>query len=164
MGQFSWKFADQKNRSALKIYEKAYVACPDGSLIYEGSYGGYGMFGMYDIYELVAEWNKNDISEENIEKPRQCFVESQIENMRYYQNAMKRYQFQCKRLLDFIHGKSEEEMEERYGDDWKRNIGIDIACSNEKNAALKYPIKICKAIPDSYECLPASKLDPEQGR
>lgn len=55
MGQFSWKYADQKNRSALKLYGKAYVPCPDGSVIYEGSYRCYGMFGVYDIYELVAE-------------------------------------------------------------------------------------------------------------
>ena len=26
--------------SALKLYGKAYVPCPDGSVIYEGSYGG----------------------------------------------------------------------------------------------------------------------------
>lgn len=162
MGQFSWKYADQKNRSALKLYGRAYVPCPDGSVIYEGSYGCYGMFGVYDIYELVAEWNRAYISEDNIEKPLRESNPEQDDI--YYQAAMKRYQFQCRRLKDFISGKSDDEMEELYGDDWKRNIGIDIAFGNEKNAALKYPIKICKEKPDCYESLPASKRDPYQGR
>lgn len=80
-----------------------------------------------------------------------------------YQAAMERYQFQCRRLKDFISGKSDDEMEGIYGDHWERNIGIDIACGNERNAALKFPIKICKEKPACYESLLASKRDPHQG-
>ena len=54
--------------SALKLYGKAYVPCPDGSVIYEGSYGGIWDVWHDDIYELVAEWNRIYISEDNIKK------------------------------------------------------------------------------------------------
>ena len=55
-------------------------------------------------------------------------------------------------------------MNELYGTDWKRNIGIDIACENEANAAVKFPIKISKEKPESYEQYKASKTDPFQGK
>ena len=45
-----------------------------------------------------------------------------------------------------------------------RGVGIDIACYNEDNAALPYPIKITRKMRGvHYEDLPASKNDPEQG-
>lgn len=45
-----------------------------------------------------------------------------------------------------------------------RNIGIDIACYDEDNASLPYPIKITsKKTGICYEELPPSKWDPEQG-
>lgn len=48
-----------------------------------------------------------------------------------------------------------------------RDIGIDIACDEENNKALPYPIKICNSKPEStaqyYQKLPASKSDPYQG-
>lgn len=164
MGQFSWKYTDMHNRSALKIFGKAYIPCPDGSTIYEGCYGGYGLFGGHDIYELVADWNKEYLSEGNIRKPDKMLLENMKEMPAHYQKIMQFYQFKCKRLKDFVEGKSEEQMNELYGTDWKRNIGIDIACENEANAALKFPIKICKEKPESYEQYKASRTDPFQGR
>lgn len=162
MGQYSWMYADTKNRVSLKIFGAAYVPFPDGTVIYERSYGGYGMFMGQDIYELVAEWNRNNISEENIRKPVRKEYGSGEQADIYYQNAVKRYEFKCRRLRDFVNGNPE--MEKTYGDDWKRNIGIDIACYDEDNAGLKFPIKICKKRPNSYETVPASNSDPEQGR
>lgn len=45
-----------------------------------------------------------------------------------------------------------------------RGVGIDIACYDEDNAALPYPIKITRKMRGvHYEDLPASKTDPEQG-
>lgn len=45
-----------------------------------------------------------------------------------------------------------------------RSIGIDIACYDEDNASLPYPIKITsKKTGICYEELPPSKWDPEQG-
>lgn len=46
---------------------------------------------------------------------------------------------------------------------WKRSIGINIACYDEENTALKYPIKICKDKPVRYDFLPVSNSDPNQG-
>ena len=45
-----------------------------------------------------------------------------------------------------------------------RWIGIAIACYNEQNAALPFPIKIAEARRErKYSELPTSKADPEQG-
>lgn len=164
MGQFSWKYADTNNRSRLKLYGTAYVPCPDGTIIYEGCYQCYGIFGGYDIYDLVADWNREYISEDLIEKPVRTDWDNDEQGEEYYQRAMKWYTFSCNRLKDFVNGKPEEYMEKVYGDDWKRNIGIDIACDNESNAALKFPIKICKEKPDCYENVRVSTQDPYQGR
>ena len=70
MGQFSWKYADTKNRIALKILGSAYVPCPDGSVIYESCYQGYGVFGGHDIYELAADWNRSSLSADMLQKPK----------------------------------------------------------------------------------------------
>lgn len=163
MGQFSWKYADKHNRSALKIHGEAYVPVPDGSILYEPYYEGYGDFQGKDIYELVAEWNRENISEKNIQKPVRKVYCNREEGYVHYLNAVRSYELRCMRLRDFVQGRPAKEMEEVYGNGWKREIGIDIACGDKKNAALKYPIKICKMKPDSYEKLPASRIDPHQG-
>ena len=164
MGQFSWKYADTNNRSALKLYGTAYVPCPDGTVIYEPCYYCYGIFGGHDIYDLVADWNRESISADNIKRPKPTVPKNTQQEEEWYQRAMERYHFQCSRLLDFVDGKPDDYMKEIYGNDWKRNIGIDIACGDESNAALKFPIKICKEKPGSYEQLRPSKRDPYQGR
>lgn len=145
MGQFSWMYADKENKESLLIGEKAYIPCPDGSVIQEHFYDGYGRFGGNDIFELVAEWNKNTLSIEQFQAPfRNDFNRSKIE--------------------DFKSGKDEEYMEKTYGPIWKREIGIMIACDNEQNNALMFPIKVCKEKPVSYNLIPASLSDPNQGR
>lgn len=158
MGCFSWMFADTDNEEALNMGMRAYVACPDGTMIYERSYDGHGVFGGYDIYDLVVDWNKAYISENNIRK-------SAIPEKKtgYSQSEIEEYERGCKRIRDFISGKSDEYMKEKYGERYKRSIGIDIACYDEENAALKYPIKICKEKPVGYNLIPASNNDPNQG-
>lgn len=47
-------------------------------------------------------------------------------------------------------------------DDHDRHIGIDIACYDEDNAKLKYPIKIVRN-PAPYDEVEASKSCPNQG-
>jgi len=155
MGQFSWNYADRHNRESLRLYGQAYVPCPDGTVIFEGCYQCYGIFGGYDIYELVAEWNKEYISESMIDKP----VKSES-----YPNMMEWYTLRCNRIRDFVDGKSNDYMEKTYGNDWKRNIGIDIACGDQHNKVLKFPIKICKEKPVCYKEIPSSTRDPYQGR
>jgi hypothetical protein len=54
-------------------------------------------------------------------------------------------------------------MKEKYGEDYKRSIGIDIACYNDQNAALKYPIKIAERKNSVYETCEPSLSDSDQG-
>lgn len=159
MGSFSWMFADTDNDKALEIGRRAYVACPDGTVIYQRNYEGDGMFGGFDIYDLVVDWNKDYISENNIRKPSG----GRGGEIKCSQHEIEQYKESCERIRDFISGKPDEYMKEKYGERYKRRIGIDIACYNEDNAALKYPIKICKKRHVEYDLLPASKVDPNQG-
>lgn len=164
MGQFSWKYADTNNSHALKLYGTAYVPCPDGTMIYERCYQCYGIFGGHDIYDLVADWNREYISADLIEKPERKGWNDNEQGEKYYNAAMNWYVSQCNMLMDFVNGKPEDYMRKIYGNDWKRNIGINIAHGDKKNAALKFPIKICRRKPDCYKNIPPSKLDPYQGR
>ena len=69
MGQFSWldcvtgeQIIDNKRKSVYVLVPKEF----GGGHIKEGVYDGYGHFGGHDIYELVADWNKEYISFDNI--------------------------------------------------------------------------------------------------
>jgi DNA gyrase subunit A len=55
------------------------------------------------------------------------------------------------------------EVKEKYGDDFKRCIGIDIACYDEQNFTIPYPIKITHDANAVYEECTPSKSDPNQG-
>lgn len=162
MGCFSWMYADTDNKKPLRIGKRAYVICPDNTVIEEECYDGYGVFGGHDIYDLVSDWNKDSISEKNIRKPQRKLYSDGEEGERFFQNAMRWYEKDCQMLTDFVNCKSDEYMISQYGEYWKREIGINIACYDDQNAALKYPIKICKR-PAAYESLPPSNGDPDQG-
>lgn len=164
MGQFSWNYADTQNRIPLMLYGAAYVPCPDGTVIYESCYLCYGMFGGHDIYDLVADWNRRYISAQMIDKPERESYPVTGQGKRWYRTNVRWYNMKCRRLEDFAVGKSNPYMSDTYGEDWKRNIGIDIACDDKKNRALKYPIKICRSRLDCYEDVCASTMDIYQGR
>ena len=164
MGMFSWMYADTNNKKSLKVGGKAYVPCPNGEIIVENYYDGYGHFQGYDIYDLVADWNKNHISDKNIKKPVREDYPIVENGNEYFKFAMENYAKKVKRIIDFaILEKSDEYMMENYGEDWKREIGIDIACYDEDNEKLKYPIKICMEKPKRYDFVPASNGDPNPG-
>ena len=76
--------------------------------------------------------------------------------------AMEKYKFSLQRNVDFVNRVSDEEMKEKYGKNYLREIGIDIGCYDEDNAALKYPIKIVTKKMD-YENVAPSPGDPYQG-
>ena len=157
-----------------------------GKYITERSYDCYGMFGGYDVYDLVALWNRDSVSVESLgEKPtidrfgglypfekenlkKQGLSDEEIEakdlaqKQEYLERALARYKNQLKMLEDFKHGKPDETMVETYGDDYLRIIGIDIACDDEQNATLMFPIKITSK-PMDYDDAKASKSDPYQG-
>ena len=159
MGLFSWKWCDRKGR--LKVGGSAYVICPDGTFIYDGCYDGYGHFGGCDIYDLVVEWNHAHIKRlaENIRSgipfEHECdlwhediflaYVDSDFD-----ENAVSKYVRNNYPDCDYlIH-------------DWKREIGIYLACYDEDNASLDYPIKIASK-PVAYDAVPPSLSDPLQG-
>lgn len=170
MGQFSWLDCDgvnEKHRAILDdVKDNVYVLVPKefgGGHILETEYDGYGNFGGYDIYDLVADWNKEYITSDAIKKPvREQYDDKEKE--KYYQQALKTYNCEVNRLKDFKDNIDNKIMVERYGKDWKRGIGIDIACYDEDNARLKYPIKITHNADLTYEDVKDISLgDPNQG-
>ena len=118
---------------------------------------GYGRFGGYDIYDLVAEWNKDFVSSENLIKP----VPENYDEVCWYESALKEYARRCECLVEFQNGNID--MAKKYGNNWKRDIGVYIACYDHQNAALPYPIKITHDPYAVYEECSWSPEDPNQG-
>ena len=194
MGQFSWLDCDMSNERCRQILdnttEDVYVLVPKefgGGHILETEYNGYGIFGGHDIFDLVAEWNRNYITIDNLStKPvREDYGglwKDEIENLKkqgysdkeikvkddemrehHFQRALNNYEQQILMLKDFQSEKSDVEMCVIYYDDWKRNLGIGIACYDYQNAGLKYPIKITHNPNLTYEEATYSLSDPNQG-
>lgn len=147
MGQFSWYFADKKQRLINGEWRDSYLLVPPefqneyGKAIHETHYEGYGVFGGYDVYELIAKWNRSEIPE--------------------IVGKMKAGEWVCTA--------SEEDIEKLiayYKDETKvsdlRWLGIMMACYDEDNCALKYQIKITTEEMD-YGDVPPSEVDPNQG-
>lgn len=197
MGVFSWLDC-KNNRKAIKIGCDAtvYVLVPaefGGGHIAQYSYGGYGYFAGYDIYDLIADWNKNYITDElidsleslkqpkkeqfwgglydwDIEKllaegktPEEIEAIKDKNRTKYYTAEVNRIERRINRLKDFRAGLDEEKMIDRYGEDYKREIGIDLACYDEDNRRIKYAIKITFDEASTYEARKPSKSDPKQG-
>lgn len=192
MGQFSWIYSDTNKQLIDNKPADTYLLVPPlfrmkyDKAIYEGCYDGYGRFGGYDVYDLVAEWNREYLSEEMLrdepklenfgglyefekERLRELGLsevqiqEKDNEQKTYYFNAaMARRKESIGRLGDYKNGFSDEEMYEKYGDEWKRLIGIDIACYDEQNESIPFPIKITTK-PMNYNDVAPSKSDPNQG-
>ena len=163
MGQFSWLDCRTGEQVLDDVERDVYVLVPKefgGGHIKETCYDGYGNFGGHDIYDLVAEWNKDYLSEEYLEKPT---LDMYGGDEKYYQAALRRNQIAVNKIEDFKAGMNDAYMTMVYGDYWKRMIGIDIACYDEQNASLKYPIKITHDQNAVYEECEPSLSDPNQG-
>lgn len=147
MGQFSWIYSDTNKQVVDDKEADTYLLVPKafqhkyGKAIHEGCYDGYGNFGGYDVYDLIAEWNKDCIPEiiRRIGKGTwRCGVSGKdVCNLEAY-----------------YHG-DEIDCELRW-------LGIIMACYDEDNFALEYPIKITSK-PMEYEQADASRSDPNQG-
>ena len=192
MGQFSWIYSDTNKQVVDNKCADTYLLVPKpfqekyGKAIHESCYDGYGRFGKYDVYELIAEWNREFLSEDMLrDKPKlenygglysfelddlrkQGLSEKEVEKkdlekkQYYYNLALKRYETSIQRLTDYRNGMSDEAMKEKYGCDWKRIIGIDIACYDEQNKSIPYPIKITTK-EMNYDSVEPSMSDPNQG-
>lgn len=158
-----------------------------GKAIYESCYDGYGNFGRYDVYELVALWNRENLpsetralrlpkveeygglfDSEKEELRKKGMTEEEIKKadaekqQEYCDKAILRYKKVLLRNKDFANNVPDNVMKEKYGRNYLREIGIDIACYDEDNAVLKYPIKITTKEME-YEDVKPSLSDPNQG-
>lgn len=158
-----------------------------GKAIYEGCYDGYGNFGRYDVYELVALWNRENLpsetralrlpkveeygglfDSEKEELRKKGMTEEEIKKadaekqQEYCDKAILRYKKALLRNKDFANNVPDNVMKEKYGRNYLREIGIDIACYDEDNTALTYPIKITTKEMEYEEVVP-SLNDPNQG-
>lgn len=147
MGQFSWIYSDTNKQLVDDKRADTYLLVPKpfqqkyGKAIYESCYDGYGRFGQYDVYDLVPEWNKEMIPEIIRRSKNGNWVCSTDENdIANLQNYYDGKEITCE----------------------LRHIGIIMACYDEDNFALEYPIKITTKEME-YEDIKASKSDPNQG-
>ncbi len=148
MGYFTWTDARYENPKETRLglhyanqtigYDGfAKIVCPDNTEICEDCYDGYGMFGGHEAYDLVAEWNREDIAKIFAKKKKEKAWGSELSDIAEL----------------FAKGCSDDEITQyvertREGSfliqDWKRNLGITIACHDEDNRSLRYPLKITK--------------------
>lgn len=147
MGQFSWIYSDTNKQLIDNRRTDTYLLVPEpfqnkyGKAVYTDYYDGYGHFGKYDIYDLIIEWNKEMIPE----------IICRIKNGNWH--CETRW-VDVENLQNFYDGK-EITCERRW-------LGIVIACYDEDNFALKYPIKITTKELD-YKDVSPSYSDPNQG-
>ena len=149
MGYFTWTLSnrklertydgDFKSKCKLKYGGQGCVMCPDGTVIVEPAYDGYGIFDGKDVYELVVDWNRcylegivNDILKNNPHKEKFYLDLAKI----YSEEGFEEAQTFADELVD------SRQVGSYFKTDWKRCLGIFIACEEENNASLPYPIKI----------------------
>ena len=160
MGYFSWMLANKNNEQALMIGDVGYVIQPEGmgKPIKTEFYEGYGRFDGKDVYELVVDWNRPYLSSiiRNISRKGEdyntfCLIADKAVNGDDKADSL------AQQLLE------NGEISELVRTNWKRNLGIKIACCDEDNEALPYPIKISSSSRFKYNNLIPSKNDPNQG-
>ena len=143
MGQFSWLDCITREQILDDVRRDSYVLIPKefgGGHIKESCYDGYGNFGGHDIYDLVVDWNAKHLEQVWEQKD----------------------EWKC----DWIEGMKEDFDRIERGEDpkqEKRIVGICLACYDEDNGRLKYPIKITHSPYAVYENCEPSLSDPDQG-
>ena len=157
MGCFSWMFANTNNKRNLKIGMKGYILCPDDTFIKEENYEGYGVFSGVDVYDKVVDWNRPYLYQ--LVLSSKCSAnpfdlelairaeESDEAAQKYVDNVIKNKTYDCVSAFTKT--------------DWKRCLGIFIACYD--NCNLPFPIKIVSKQGCKYSETPASHNDPNQG-
>ena len=162
MGQFSWIYSDTEKQMVNGLCKKSYLLVPDefrsdidkmvGNGIEEKCYDGYGHFGKYDVFNLVARWNREAL------KGKTSDVRGDYPSY----------------AVEYFNGASLEEIYEKHKSEFlaltpssslelERRIGIAIACYDEQNANLPFPIKIVENCNLNYENVGPSDSDPNQG-
>ena len=158
MGCFTWTLANRTPKKVrgryaaqciLRYDSYGAIVCPDDTIISEPYYEGYGMFDGKDVYDLVVDWNKDHLTDiPKLPGFKSCGDDkTTLAIMQAYQEDDQ------KALEKAIEAAAVKEPFMRT--EWKRCVGIYIACEN--NELLPYPIKIvnCKR-PKPYDQLPPS--------
>ena len=171
-------------RCVLGYGAKGYIALPKGfenlyqdssivvnrstgyAFVKENFYDGYGMFGEHDIYEVVVEINKgylveciNKVMDANLDETKtDGYQDEMVRKRKLWIEIATKYEADA----------SEEELEELFGteyykdspnlwNEWKRHLGIFLACYKRDNELLHFPLKVVSSTRKViYEQLPAS--------
>ena len=129
--------------------EFRYIYGRDG-MIYDSSYDGYGHFCDVDVFEFLAIVNRKYLSVDMIPDD-------------YYPSIMSRENLE-KLIPAFVAGTRENDLDEDFGDEWLRTLGIILA--NDCHEKLHYPLKVTHLCYGevSYEDINGySEDDPNQG-
>ena len=156
MGYYTWKLANKNNTVSAGYYRKLYVLCPDDSFIAEPFYDGYGEFDGHNIFELVVDWNRPYLKDIFAKLQGEADAKGEaVWGMQYAEVAIAAMESDASAAAKAKEiFKSETDIEE-----WKRIVGIAIACEN--NSELPFPIKIVNHMQNGgkrlkYADLPAS--------
>ncbi len=161
MGFFTWtdaKFENPKENKRTSDYDRKYVVGynkevrllkPDDTCIIEPCYDGYGMFGGHDIYDLVAEWNAAhfkeilvDMAANATEADKNAYPPNGIYDEKTLRPIMEAWQEHGETAAAETAAKIAENSGSKYlQKEWKRSIGICIACGDE-NRRLPFPLKV----------------------
>lgn len=151
MGCFSWFTSDTQRAILMHNPVRVFALLPNGDTLEEREYDGFGVFGGQDIYDLVADWNREWLSK----------------HPEFYLRCDRRPAGLCGWYHLYADlSLSREEVTAKMREviscwEW-RWIGIAIACYDEDNFRLPYPIKlVSKRVP--YEQAVPSRKDPNQG-
>ncbi len=154
MGYFTWTLAnktptklksgDYAAQCKLGYYGYGAIVCPDDSVIKEDYYEGYGIFGGRDVYDLVVDWNKDYLTE--IPKLPGFKEWGDTGNYLAIMEAYQKDNQEALRTAIEAAAVNDPLMKT----EWKRIIGIYIACQN--NHLLPFPIKIVDCVrPKPYK-------------
>lgn len=150
MGYFTWTDArrepklkangDYTAKDKIGYGGFAKIVCPDDTEIIENYYEGYGEFNGKDVYDLVVDWNKEHLEDifNNLFQKNPNHWGSHLKTLAVcYQNDDKNgMNMEIERLI------LTEKEQPYFKNEWKRTIGIAIACGEDENKALPFPIKI----------------------
>ena len=170
MGCYSWKFGNTKNRSRLVCGNAAYLLIPEkfgGGHYFEPHYDGYGQFAGKDVFELIADWNREVLSEYpgwllegNVDEQRmdpKHILPVTVSGFSWY----KDYADLLLSREQVVENNQDNEMFKAFGFEW-RSIGIELTTLDRNNDSLPFPIKV-SSVPMPYEACRASHMDPRQG-
>ncbi|MBE5917765.1 MAG: hypothetical protein E7273_13105 [Pseudobutyrivibrio ruminis] len=182
-----WSYVTVEGERVIFGEEKrVYMLIPKefgGGSYYTDCFSGMGNSIGPGIFEFLADTNKEYLSSDNLEAPvleqfgglwswdieelkakglseKEIEAKNKEEQKRYYDMAVARYELSVARINDFK-VLSHEQMLDKYGVDYKYDIGNDISRGeDELMAKLKYPLKLSRT-DMKYEDTPYFSIDDE---